>query len=86
MIDGVDALSFDDVGDRFCIGDVQMHELTRVRVVRQPNAGKAAALNHGIALARHDILVCVDADTQFEPETLSWLVHAFADPRRRAVR
>jgi cellulose synthase/poly-beta-1,6-N-acetylglucosamine synthase-like glycosyltransferase/peptidoglycan/xylan/chitin deacetylase (PgdA/CDA1 family) len=51
--------------------------LPQVTVLRQPNAGKPAALNHGIEEARHDILVMVDADTIFEPGTIGHLVQAF---------
>jgi cellulose synthase/poly-beta-1,6-N-acetylglucosamine synthase-like glycosyltransferase/peptidoglycan/xylan/chitin deacetylase (PgdA/CDA1 family) len=56
-----------------------------VRLVRQPNAGKAAALNHGIAVARHDVLVLVDADTVFQPDTLAVLVSRLRDPAVGAV-
>jgi cellulose synthase/poly-beta-1,6-N-acetylglucosamine synthase-like glycosyltransferase/peptidoglycan/xylan/chitin deacetylase (PgdA/CDA1 family) len=56
-----------------------------VMVVRQPNMGKPAALNNGIATARHDLLVLVDADTVFEPETLGRLVQPFRDPGVGAV-
>ena len=59
--------------------------LERVHLVRQVNAGKAAALNTGLRLARNELIVCVDADTQFEPDTLSWLVTPFADPHVGAV-
>jgi poly-beta-1,6 N-acetyl-D-glucosamine synthase len=59
--------------------------LSNVRVVRQANGGKAAALNAGIGLARNDIIVTVDGDTQFEPATVRWLVQPFADPRVGAV-
>ena len=41
-----------------------------VQVIAQPNAGKPAALNRGITEARHDILVLVDGDTIFQPDTL----------------
>ena len=51
-----------------------------VRLIRQANAGKAAALNRALAGASHDILVTVDADTVFEPETLSHLVQRFREP------
>jgi cellulose synthase/poly-beta-1,6-N-acetylglucosamine synthase-like glycosyltransferase/peptidoglycan/xylan/chitin deacetylase (PgdA/CDA1 family) len=51
--------------------------LPGVRVLRQQNSGKPAALNHGIAEARHDIVVMVDADTVFEPRTLAHLVQQF---------
>ncbi|MEV0719676.1 glycosyltransferase, partial [Asanoa sp. NPDC050611] len=56
-----------------------------VRVVRQRNAGKPAALNTGIAYARSELLVLVDGDTVFEPETIHRLVQPFADPRVGAV-
>jgi cellulose synthase/poly-beta-1,6-N-acetylglucosamine synthase-like glycosyltransferase len=54
--------------------------LDRVRVLRQANAGKAAALNRGLIAARHDIVVMVDADTVFEPDTVARIVAPFADP------
>jgi len=48
--------------------------LPGVTLIRQPNAGKPAALNRGIAGARHDILVLVDGDTVFQPDTIGRLV------------
>jgi cellulose synthase/poly-beta-1,6-N-acetylglucosamine synthase-like glycosyltransferase/peptidoglycan/xylan/chitin deacetylase (PgdA/CDA1 family) len=59
--------------------------LANVTVVRQPNSGKAVALNAGIARARGEIIVTVDADTVFEPETLRALVARFSEPRVGAV-
>ncbi len=59
--------------------------VAQVTVVRQANAGKPAALNTGIAHARHDILVTVDGDTVFEPGTLAALVPQLADPTVGAV-
>lgn len=56
-----------------------------VTIVRQRNAGKAAALRAGIRRARHDLLVLADGDTVFEPTTISALVTPFADPRVGAV-
>ncbi|MFD0597198.1 glycosyltransferase [Catellatospora coxensis] len=56
-----------------------------VRLVRVPNGGKALALNTGIALARHDLIVMVDADTIVEPDALARLVEPFADPTVGAV-
>jgi len=53
--------------------------LERVRVMRQANVGKAAALNRALAASQHEIIVTVDADTIFEPETLSRLVQRFRD-------
>src|SRR5262249_56831085 len=57
----------------------------RVRLLRQANAGKAAALNRAIAEARGEVLVCLDADTLVTPATLSRLVRHFADDRVGAV-
>ncbi|WP_214365398.1 bifunctional polysaccharide deacetylase/glycosyltransferase family 2 protein [Pseudonocardia sp. H11422] len=59
--------------------------LPGVRVIRQRNAGKPAALNTGIAYARHDIIVMMDGDTVFEPTTVRLLVQPFADPEVGAV-
>jgi peptidoglycan/xylan/chitin deacetylase (PgdA/CDA1 family)/glycosyltransferase involved in cell wall biosynthesis len=64
---------------------VESLELPNVRVLRQPNAGKPAALTSGIASAAADILVLVDGDTVFEPDTLQALVAPFADPDVGAV-
>lgn len=59
--------------------------LPDVRVVRRTNAGKPAALNTGIVLARHDVLVLVDADTVFEPSAMKALVAPLLDPEVGAV-
>ncbi|MDC2955225.1 bifunctional polysaccharide deacetylase/glycosyltransferase family 2 protein [Streptomyces gilvifuscus] len=59
--------------------------MTNVRVVRQENAGKPAALNNGVRSASHDIVVMMDGDTVFEPETVRQLVQPFADPAVGAV-
>jgi cellulose synthase/poly-beta-1,6-N-acetylglucosamine synthase-like glycosyltransferase/peptidoglycan/xylan/chitin deacetylase (PgdA/CDA1 family) len=49
-------------------------DLPGVIVVRQPNQGKPAALNHGIAVASADVLVLVDGDTVFEPDTVRHVI------------
>ncbi|MDT0492131.1 glycosyltransferase [Streptomyces sp. NPDC012600] len=64
---------------------VEAMRLPGVRVVRQQNAGKPAALNNGIRHARYDIVVMMDGDTVFEPATVRELVQPFADPRVGAV-
>ncbi|MGW1984100.1 bifunctional polysaccharide deacetylase/glycosyltransferase family 2 protein [Streptomyces collinus] len=56
-----------------------------VRVIRQRNAGKPAALNSGLAAATCDLVVMVDGDTAFEPDTVRTIVQPFADPRVGAV-
>ncbi|MFD8538197.1 bifunctional polysaccharide deacetylase/glycosyltransferase family 2 protein [Streptomyces rubrogriseus] len=59
--------------------------LPGVRVVRQANAGKPAALNNGVRHARYDIVGMMDGDTVFEPDTVRHLVQPFADPGVGAV-
>nr|WP_239029200.1 glycosyltransferase [Pseudonocardia acidicola] len=59
--------------------------LERVRVVRQPNSGKSAALNNGVRAARHELIIMIDGDTIFETETVRRLVQPFADPAVGAV-
>ncbi|WP_189591424.1 glycosyltransferase [Streptomyces massasporeus] len=57
----------------------------RVEVVRQANSGKAAALNTGLAHARYDIVVMVDADTVFEPDAIERIAQPLAHPAVGAV-
>lgn len=56
-----------------------------VRVVTQPNQGKARALNRGIAEARGDLVLCVDGDSVLAPQSLRRAVRHFADPHVGAV-
>ncbi|WP_436526796.1 bifunctional polysaccharide deacetylase/glycosyltransferase family 2 protein [Actinoplanes sp. HUAS TT8] len=56
-----------------------------VTVIRQPNGGKSSALNNGIAHARTEVVVMMDGDTVFEPDTVRLLVQPFADPGIGAV-
>jgi cellulose synthase/poly-beta-1,6-N-acetylglucosamine synthase-like glycosyltransferase/peptidoglycan/xylan/chitin deacetylase (PgdA/CDA1 family)/spore germination protein YaaH len=57
----------------------------RVRLLTLANCGKAQALNRGLALAKGEIVVALDADTQFEPETIARLARWFADAGIGAV-
>jgi peptidoglycan-N-acetylglucosamine deacetylase len=58
---------------------------TRVRILTQANGGKSSALNRGIAHARNNILVAVDADTIFRRGAIALLVRHFSDPKVGAV-
>ncbi|MGS2613848.1 bifunctional polysaccharide deacetylase/glycosyltransferase family 2 protein [Micromonospora sp. LZ34] len=64
---------------------VERMRLRGVRVIRQANAGKPAALNTGIRAARADLLVLVDGDTVFQPDTVYRLVQGFADSTVGAI-
>jgi cellulose synthase/poly-beta-1,6-N-acetylglucosamine synthase-like glycosyltransferase len=57
----------------------------RVAVYRKENGGKASALNYGLSRASGEIIVGLDADTVFQPETVARLVRPLADPRVGAV-
>ncbi len=57
----------------------------RVRLITQANTGKATAVNNGIAAAKGEIIIALDADTQFEPETIARLVRWFLRPEIGAV-
>src|ERR1700686_4966999 len=56
-----------------------------VRLCTEPNAGKAAALNLGLRHVKGDVIVALDADTQFPGETIRALARRFADPQIGAV-
>ena len=57
----------------------------RVRLLTLENGGKARALNTGLELAKGEIVIALDADTQFEPTTIARLARWFDDPRLGAV-
>ncbi|MDO7840972.1 glycosyltransferase [Sphingomonas immobilis] len=57
----------------------------RVRLLTLENGGKARALNQGLALATGEIVIALDADTQFEPTTIARLARWFTDPELGAV-
>ena len=58
---------------------------SRIRLIRQINQGKAAALRTGFDAVRHELVVTLDADTQFEADTVRELVWPLADPAVGAV-
>ncbi len=64
---------------------VESLRLPGVRVIRKPNGGKPSALNAGIEAASCELLVMVDGDTVFEPDTVRRLIQPFSDPRVGAV-
>lgn len=60
-------------------------ELPEVRAITQPNAGKGAALNTGIAASHGSVAMLVDADGIFRPDTVTEMVRAFDADRVGAV-
>jgi cellulose synthase/poly-beta-1,6-N-acetylglucosamine synthase-like glycosyltransferase/peptidoglycan/xylan/chitin deacetylase (PgdA/CDA1 family)/spore germination protein YaaH len=63
----------------------QFADEPRVRLLTLENGGKARALNRGLELAKGEIVIALDADTQFEPATIARLARWFVDPELGAV-
>ncbi|MCP3733896.1 glycosyltransferase [Sphingomonas sp. RP10(2022)] len=57
----------------------------RVRLLTLQNGGKARALNTALEQAKGEIVIALDADTQFEPTTIARLARWFDDPALGAV-
>ncbi len=52
----------------------------RLRVVHLArNQGKALALRAGALLARHGLLLCIDADARLDPQAAAWMLRHFQD-------
>lgn len=52
----------------------------QLHVRTQPNSGKPAASNYGISQTRGEVIVTLDGDTLFEPQTIRMLARHFVDP------
>ena len=57
----------------------------RIKLLTEPNSGKATALNTGLRYARGEVVVALDADTVFTPQTVGALAHRFYDQQIGAV-
>ncbi len=53
----------------------------QLRVIDQPNGGKSVASNNGIAQSRGEVVVTLDGDTLFEPQTIKMFARHFCAPR-----
>lgn len=67
-----------------CFADNDDYTLRVERLDR--NSGKAKALNHGLSIASHELIVTIDADTLLEPGSLkSMVAHLYASPPQTAA-
>ncbi len=57
----------------------------RIRVLSQPNSGKAAALTRALEAARHEVIVTLDADTQLRRDSIRHLLGPLQQPDVGAV-
>ncbi len=57
----------------------------RVKVTTKKNGGKASSLNAGLAMAEYPIVLCMDADSRLERQTIKAAVVHFQDPAVGAV-
>jgi poly-beta-1,6 N-acetyl-D-glucosamine synthase len=80
----IDDGSTDDTYERACRLE-GTHGAATVRVVRKSNAGKASALNTGLAVASSPFVLCMDADSRLSRDTLRLAMRHFANPRIGAV-
>jgi poly-beta-1,6-N-acetyl-D-glucosamine synthase len=72
---------------RRAAGELSFAPNVALRVLRLGrNAGKAAALNHGLSLAAHELIVTIDADTLLHSQALAHIVERFlCDGERTAA-
>ncbi len=76
--DGSTDDTYNKVMTAFCEHD-------QVTILTKPNGGKASALNFGIAHAKSDFVVCIDADTQLKEDAVSQLMKKFFLPVKNKI-
>src|SRR5438477_6416760 len=79
---GLEVIVIDDGSGDDTAAEVERIAATdaRVRLIRQDNRGKARALQRGIAAAKHELIVFIDADTHCQRHALRHLLGPFGNP------
>ena len=67
-------------------GTAELAEAAGVRVIRQANAGAAAARNHGAQVAQGDLLLFTDADCVPTFNWIEQMSRPFADPKTAGAK
>lgn len=82
---GVSPLEILVVDDGSRDGGAEIAEAAGARVIRQKNAGPAAARNRGAELARGEIIAFLDSDCLVEPDWLAAVARHFENPATSAI-
>jgi peptidoglycan-N-acetylglucosamine deacetylase len=56
-----------------------------ITILHKINGGKASALNRGLQVAKHEIIICLDADSQLKEDAIAHLMQSFYDEKIGAV-
>lgn len=64
---------------------IYQHPHKNARIITKKNGGKASALNHGITEANGDIILCVDADSRLNKNSIREGIKHFINPKVAAV-
>lgn len=62
-----------------------VREMIKVSLINKPNGGKSRALNAGIRHSNAEIVLCMDGDSQLNPDSLKLAVRHFSNPEIGAV-
>jgi poly-beta-1,6-N-acetyl-D-glucosamine synthase len=76
----------DDGSSDGTVSEMRRYEMNpRIKMVTQPNASKAAALNMGMLLSKGEVLFFVDADGVFAKDTIREMLKGFSSESVGAV-
>lgn len=86
---GSEILAVDDHSDDGTLAYLQTtaEKIPQLRVLVLPEGktGKKAAIEYGVSVAAHPLIITLDADTEPQPESISAMAEALADKRTKLV-